>query len=165
VTSQCKWRAAVDLGWGDSPRSGTLILPGSNYFCTMSDAEDGRVRIDKWLWAARFFKTRSLAADAIAGGKVQVNGERVKRARPLQVGDEVRIRLGPYEHQIVVRELSDRRGPASQAAALYEEKEASRAAREALALQLKSVHAIFAPERGRPTKKDRRDIERLKRRR
>jgi ribosome-associated heat shock protein Hsp15 len=128
----------------------------------MSDAEDGRVRIDKWLWAARFFKTRSLAADAIAGGKVQVNGERVKRAKPLQVGDEVRIRLGPYEHQVVVRELSDRRGPAPQAAALYEEKESSRAAREALASQLKSVHAIFTPERGRPTKKDRREINRLK---
>jgi ribosome-associated heat shock protein Hsp15 len=128
----------------------------------MSDAEDGRVRIDKWLWAARFFKTRSLAAEAIAGGKVQVNGERVKRAKPLQLGDEVRIRLGPYEHQVVVRELSDRRGPAPQAAALYEEKESSRAAREALAFQLKSVHAIFAPERGRPTKKDRREINRLK---
>jgi ribosome-associated heat shock protein Hsp15 len=128
----------------------------------MSDAEDGRVRIDKWLWAARFFKTRSLAADAVAGGKVQVNGERVKRAKPLQVGDELRIRLGPFEHQVVVRVLSDRRGPASQAAALYEEKEASRLAREALALQLKSVHAIFAPEHGRPTKKDRREINRLK---
>jgi ribosome-associated heat shock protein Hsp15 len=128
----------------------------------MSDAEDGRVRIDKWLWAARFFKTRSLAADAIAGGKVQVNGERVKRAKPLQIGDEVRIRLGPYEHQVVVRELSDRRGPAAQAAVLYEEKEASRAAREALALQLKSVHSIFAPERGRPTKKGRREIRRFK---
>ena len=128
----------------------------------MSDAEDGRVRIDKWLWAARFFKTRSLAADAVAGGKVQVNGERVKRAKPLRIGDEVRIRLGPYEHQVVVRDLSDRRGPAPQAAALYEEKEGSRAAREALAVQLKSVHAIFAPERGRPTKKDRRDIRRFK---
>ena len=128
----------------------------------MSDAEDGRVRIDKWLWAARFFKTRSLAADAIAGGKVQVNGERVKRAKPLQLGDEVRIRLGPYEHQVVVRELSDRRGPAAQAAGLYEEKETSRAAREALALQLKSLHSAFVPERGRPTKKDRREIRRFK---
>ena len=128
----------------------------------MKDAEDGRVRIDKWLWAARFFKTRSLAAEAIEGGKVQVNGDRVKRARPLQIGDEVRIRLGLYEHQVVVRELSDRRGPAAQAAVLYEEKESSRAAREALALQLKTVHAIFAPERGRPTKKDRRDIRRFK---
>ena len=78
----------------------------------MTESDDSKVRLDKWLWAARFYKTRSLAAEAIAGGKVQVNGERVKRAKPLQVGDEVRIRLGPYEHQIVVRELSERRGPA-----------------------------------------------------
>jgi ribosome-associated heat shock protein Hsp15 len=128
----------------------------------MTETSDGRVRIDKWLWAARFYKTRALAAEAIAGGKVQVNGERVKRAKPLQVGDDVRIRQGPYEHQVVVRELSDRRGPAVQAAALYEEKAESRAAREALALQLKSLHSIFLPERGRPTKKDRREINRLK---
>jgi ribosome-associated heat shock protein Hsp15 len=123
-----------------------------------------RVRIDKWLWAARFYKTRSLAADAIAGGKVQLNGERVKRAKPMQIGDELRIRQGPYEHQIIVRELSERRGPASDAARLYEEKPESRAARDALALQLKSLHAAFVPERGRPTKKDRREIEKLKRR-
>ena len=128
----------------------------------MSGSDDTRVRLDKWLWAARFYKTRSLAAEAIAGGKVQVNGERVKRAKPLQVGDDVRIRQGPYEHQIVVRELSERRGPAAQAIRLYEEKPASRAAREAMALQLKSLHAVFVPDRGRPTKKDRREINRLK---
>ena len=127
----------------------------------MTETAD-RVRLDKWLWAARFFKTRSLAADAIAGGKVQVNGDRVKRAKPVQIGDEVRIRQGPYEHQIVVRELSDRRGPAVDAAKLYEETPASRAAREKMALQLKSLHAAFVPERGRPTKKDRREIEKLK---
>ncbi|HEY3013170.1 MAG TPA: S4 domain-containing protein [Gemmatimonadales bacterium] len=125
-------------------------------------APDERTRIDKWLWAARFFKTRALAAEAIAGGKVQVNGERVKRAKPLRVGDEVRIRQGPYEHQVVVRELSSQRGPAARAAALYQENPASRAAREALALQLKTLHAVFVPQRGRPTKKDRREIERLK---
>jgi ribosome-associated heat shock protein Hsp15 len=124
---------------------------------------DDRVRLDKWLWAARFYKTRSLAAEAIAGGKVQVNGERVKRAKPVQPGDEVRIRLGPYEHQILIRALSERRGPASAAALLYEEKPESRSAREAMALQLKSLHAAFVPERGRPTKKDRREIEKLKR--
>ena len=123
---------------------------------------DDRVRLDKWLWAARFYKTRSLAAEAIAGGKVQVNGDRVKRAKPVQIGDEVRMRLGAYEHQILVRALSERRGPASDAAQLYEEKPESRAAREALALQLKSLHAAFVPERGRPTKKDRRDIQKLK---
>ena len=105
----------------------------------MADTED-RTRVDKWLWAARFYKTRSLAAEAVAGGKVQVNGERVKRAKPLQLNDEIRIRQGPYEYQLIVRALSDRRGPASQAAALYEEKPESRAARETLALQLKSLH-------------------------
>jgi ribosome-associated heat shock protein Hsp15 len=129
----------------------------------MTESDDSKVRLDKWLWAARFYKTRSLAAEAIAGGKVQVNGDRVKRARPMQVGDEVRIRLGPYDHRIVVRELSDRRGPATDAARLYEETPASRAAREALGLQLKSLHAAFVPERGRPTKRDRREIEKLKR--
>jgi ribosome-associated heat shock protein Hsp15 len=128
----------------------------------MTETDDSKVRLDKWLWAARFYKTRSLAAEAIEGGKVQVNGDRVKRAKPLQVGDEVRIRQGPFEHQIVVSRLSDRRGPASEAALLYQEKPASRAAREAMALQLKSLHAAFVPERGRPTKKDRREINRLK---
>jgi ribosome-associated heat shock protein Hsp15 len=130
----------------------------------MGDRDEGRdkVRLDKWLWAARFFKTRALAAEAVEGGKVQLNGDRPKRARPLQVGDELRIRLGPYEHLVVVRALSDRRGPATQAAALYQETEASRSAREALAIQLKSLHSLFGPQKGRPTKKDRREIERMK---
>ena len=129
---------------------------------TEQNAEDDRVRLDKWLWAARFFKTRSVAADAIAGGKVQVNGDRAKRARPLLVGDEIRVRQGPYEFLVVVRTLSAHRGPAAAAAELYEERPESRAAREALALQLKSVHAAFVPEKGRPTKRDRREIERLR---
>ncbi|HEY7634174.1 MAG TPA: S4 domain-containing protein [Gemmatimonadales bacterium] len=124
--------------------------------------DDDRVRLDKWLWAARFYKTRSLAAEAIAGGKVEVNGERVKRARPVQVGDQVHIRQGPYHHTIVVRELSARRGPAAGAAGLYQETDESRAAREALALQLKALHQAFGPEKGRPTKKERREIDRLK---
>ncbi len=124
---------------------------------------DDRVRLDKWLWAARFYKTRALAAEAVAGGKVQVNGDRVKRAKPLQEGDEVRIRQAPYEHSVVVRALSDRRGPATQAAALYEERPESVAAREAMALQLKSVHAAFVTDaKGRPTKRDRREIEKLR---
>jgi ribosome-associated heat shock protein Hsp15 len=132
---------------------------------TEQNAEDDRVRLDKWLWAARFFKTRSLAADAIGGGKVQVNGDRAKRARPLQLGDEVRVRQGPYEFRVVVRALSAHRGPAAVAAELYEERPESRAAREATALQLKSVHTAFVPEKGRPTKRDRREIERLRGRR
>lgn len=130
-------------------------------FFAMTENDD-RVRLDKWLWAARFYKTRSLAAEAIAGGKVQVNGDRVKRAKPVQIGDEVRIRQGPYEHLILVKAVSDRRGPASAAAELYEEKPESVAAREAMAIQLKSLHAAFVPDRGRPTKKDRREIEKLK---
>ena len=124
--------------------------------------DDARVRLDKWLWAARFYKTRALASEAVAGGKVQVNGDRAKRARPVQPGDEVRIRQGPYEHHVVVRALSARRGPASAAAELYEETSTSRAAREAMALQLKSLHAAFVPDKGRPTKKDRRELGRLK---
>jgi ribosome-associated heat shock protein Hsp15 len=128
----------------------------------MSDRGDTRIRLDKWLWAARFYKTRSLAAEAISGGKVQVNGDRVKRAKSLAVGDQIRIRQGPYEHQVVVRELSEHRGPAVDAARLYEETPESRAARETMALQLKSFHAAFAPEPGRPTKKDRREIRRFK---
>ena len=129
------------------------------------DADDGRVRLDKWLWAARFFKTRSLAAEAIAGGKVQVNGDRAKRARPVQIGDRIRVRVGPYEHDIVVRALSGRRGPATVAAELYEETPESLAARQTLAVQLKSLHSAFGPDRGRPTKRDRREMERWKGRR
>lgn len=121
------------------------------------------VRLDKWLWAARFYKTRSLASEAIAGGKVQVNGDRAKRARGLRAGDELRVRQGPYEYRVVVRELSGRRGPAPEAARLYEELPESRAARETMALQLKTMHTAFVPEKGRPTKRDRREIERLKR--
>ena len=129
----------------------------------MSDEQDGgKVRLDKWLWAARFFKTRTLAADAIEGGKVQLNGERAKRAKGVQPGDVVRVRLGPYEHEVVVRGLSERRGPATVAATLYEETAASRQARERLSLQLKSVTHDYAFERGRPSKKERRDIQRFR---
>jgi ribosome-associated heat shock protein Hsp15 len=128
----------------------------------MAEIENDPVRLDKWLWAARFYKTRSLASEAIAGGKVQVNGDRAKRSRPLQVGDEIRVRQGPYEHRIVVRELSARRGPATEAAKLYEERADSRAAREAMAIQLKSLHAAFVSDKGRPTKRDRREMDRLR---
>jgi ribosome-associated heat shock protein Hsp15 len=126
----------------------------------MNDADESeRLRLDKWLWAARFFKTRSLATEAIAGGKVEVNGERAKPAKPLKLGDQVRLRLGPYEHTLIVRELSGRRGPASVAQAMYEETQASREARERLAAQLKMAPATFVyEEKGRPTKKDRRQL-------
>lgn len=123
-----------------------------------------RVRLDKWLWAARFFKTRSLAVDAIDGGKVQVNGDRVKRARLVQVGDRVEIRQPPYRHLVIVRGLSERRGPAREAILLYEETPESLAERERVAFQLKAAHVLFVPETNeRPTKRDRRRLERFKR--
>lgn len=123
----------------------------------------GRVRIDKWLWAARFYKTRSLAAEALAAGKVEVNGERVKPAKLLQIGDEVSIRLGPYMHVVHVRGVSERRGPATVAATLYEETVESVAARAKLAEQLRMAPAAFVyEEKGRPTKRDRREIDRFR---
>ncbi|HET7372234.1 MAG TPA: RNA-binding S4 domain-containing protein [Gemmatimonadaceae bacterium] len=124
--------------------------------------ESDRVRLDKWLWAARFFKTRSLATEAVAGGKVEVNGEHAKPAKAIKPGDEVRVRLGPYEHTLMVRALSERRGPASVAQTLYEETAGSRDARERLAAQLKLAPAAFVyEEKGRPTKKDRRELSRF----
>ena len=123
------------------------------------DSADGsgpEVRLDKWLWAARFYKTRSLAADAVISGKVQLNGERVKRAKTVQVGDEVRIRNGAFEQVIRIRVISGRRGGAPDAARLYEETAESRASREALALQMRSIPG--AHDAGRPSKKDRRTI-------
>ena len=123
----------------------------------------GRVRIDKWLWAARFFKTRSLAAEAIAAGKVEVNDERVKPAKLIQLGDSISVRLGPYLHVVHVRGLSERRGPASVAATLYEETAESSAARAKLAEQLRMAPAAFVyEEKGRPTKRDRREIDRFR---
>ena len=131
----------------------------------MSSDEITRVRLDKWLWAARFFKTRGLAAQAIETGKVEVNGERAKRAKQLQVGDELRVRLGPYHHVIKVLALSENRGPAAVAAKLFHETEESRKARETLQMQMKIAQSGREYDfRGRPTKKDRRDIEKLRRR-
>jgi ribosome-associated heat shock protein Hsp15 len=130
----------------------------------MMPEEASRVRLDKWLWAARFFKTRAIAADAIETGKVEVNGERAKRAKQLQAGDSVKVRLGPYHHVVTVRGISERRGPASVAATLYEEDPAAKKAREAMQLQVRIAQSAPGYERGRPTKKDRRDIEKVRRR-
>ena len=95
-------------------------------------------------------------------GKIQVGGTRAKRSRLVQVGDEVSVRLGVYEHIVLVRQLSDRRGPASVAARLYEELAESRKAREDLQLRLKAAAPVFGYDQGKPTKKQRRDIERLR---
>jgi len=123
-----------------------------------------RVRLDKWLWAARFYKTRGLSADAIDAGKIEVNGERAKRARLVQAGDKIRIRIGPYEHVVTVKDVSERRESAPIAQALYEEDTEGRKAREMMAAHVRAMNANTGYETGRPTKKDRREIERLRRR-
>jgi ribosome-associated heat shock protein Hsp15 len=117
------------------------------------------MRLDKWLWAARFFKTRSLAQQALAGGRVQLNGARTKPAHEVKVGDTVDVRVEQWRWEIVVKALSDRRGPAEEARKLYEETAASRAERERR-MDLRRWGAEPAAElKGRPTKRDRRRIE------
>ena len=118
--------------------------------------QDG-VRLDKWLWAARFFKTRSLATEAVNGGKVELNGTRPKPSKDVKLGDQLRIRLGPYIHAVTVRALSERRGPASAAALLFEESASSVAERERLREQHRLAPAVQY-DAGRPTKKDRRAL-------
>ena len=115
------------------------------------------LRIDKWLWAARFYKTRTLAVNAVTTGHVRVGDERVKPARALKVGDRVSVRKGGYAWEIVVDALSDRRGSATEAAKLYTEDAASRAARdEAIAKRRAAMPPRFP---GRPTKRDRRALD------
>jgi len=121
------------------------------------------VRLDRWLWAARFFKTRGLAAAAIAGGKVDVNGARARHAKTVRAGDGVRLRLGPYEHLLTVRAVSARRGPASEAARLFEEDAAGKARRLHLAEQHRIAAHSFTYGEGKPSKKDRRELRRFKR--
>jgi ribosome-associated heat shock protein Hsp15 len=120
---------------------------------------DDKVRIDKWLWAARFFKTRSMAAQAVAGGKVHVNGARIKPARILLPGDELRIRRGELEFIVIVRKISDKRRPASEAQLLYEETEYSIQQRQATREQkrLEAASKMYGPMK-RPDKRERRQI-------
>jgi len=125
---------------------------------------DADVRVDKWLWAARFFKTRSLAAEAVSGGKIEINGERVKPSRVVRIGDKVGIRRGPYEWTIIVKDASRLRGSAPQAQQLYEETEASRRKREAAIAQLRLERPPELDIPGRPSKKDRRSIQRFTKR-
>lgn len=116
------------------------------------------VRLDKWLWAARFFKTRSLASEAVDTGKVKVGGERVKPARSLRVGDELAIDNGAETWEVVVLGLSDKRGGASVARLLYGETPASIARREQLAEERKLFREPGTTIKGRPTKRDRRQL-------
>ena len=123
---------------------------------------DSQVRLDKWLWAARFFKTRSIARDAVSGGKVHLNGHRAKPGRSLNPGDELRIQRGEEEYTITVLDLSPRRGPASVAQGMYEESEESRNRREQLADARKLERQARTMRERRPDKRQRRKIIRFK---
>lgn len=125
----------------------------------MSDAD--KFRLDKWLWAARFFKTRGLACDAIDGGKVRVDGLRAKAAKEVRIGNEIRVTREDGEWTVVVKGLSLQRRPAAEAVLLYEETEESKARRQALAEQRKAEYGERERGSGRPTKRDRRLIHRF----
>ncbi len=122
------------------------------------------MRLDKWLWAARFFKTRSLAQQAVASGRVKLNGDRIKAAHSVKAGDGLSIRIAEFEWSIVVRALSEQRGPAPRAQLLYEESEASRAERQKRADQRRWGSEPALRLKGRPTKRNRRLLEKFARR-
>ena len=122
-----------------------------------------RLRLDKWLWAARFYKTRTLASEEINKGRVQVNGVAVKPARELKAGDSVLLRNGPISRTVTVLALSDKRGPAPVAALLYQETEDSIRQRQQAAEQRRlAPEPALSLSQGRPTKRDRRDTEQLR---
>ena len=121
--------------------------------------EDKRIRIDKWLWAARFYKTRAMAAAAVSGGKIDLNGDHTKPAKAVKAGDRMALRIGAYEWDITIVALSDRRGPATEAQKLYNETQRSQEARREKAVQLKAERqSLPFYAKGRPTKKERRHI-------
>lgn len=119
------------------------------------------MRTDKWLWAARFFKTRSLASDALDGGKIKINGVTAKRSKEVKSGDTLHIRAGEQEWEVVVRGLNDQRRPAPEAQLLYEETAQSRQRREESLALRKQAPTPGDDLRGRPTKRDRRELERF----
>jgi ribosome-associated heat shock protein Hsp15 len=121
------------------------------------------MRLDKWLWAARFYKTRSLAQQAIEAGRVRLGGERIKPSREVRPGDLLVVRVQELEWEVSVRRLSERRGPATEARSLYEESEQSGRRREALLAERKLMVEPARALQGRPTKRDRRTLERLRR--
>lgn len=124
--------------------------------------EQQRFRLDKWLWAARFYKTRSLAAEAVNGGHVRVNGARVKPARSVNIGDAIEIHKPPYTFSIEVRGLSAKRGSAAVASALYEEDPQSIARREAVRSQSRQQAILNPRPQGRPDKRQRRRLMRMR---
>lgn len=123
-----------------------------------------KIRLDKWLWAARFFKTRGLAVEAISGGKIHLNGRRVKAGQRVAIGDSLIIRRGHFEYEITIDKLSKQRRSATEASLLYQESEASKTKRQALAMQLREAREYQGPAaQGRPSKRDRRQIIRFTR--
>ncbi|MDH5643645.1 MAG: S4 domain-containing protein [Gemmatimonadota bacterium] len=120
------------------------------------------VRLDKWLWAARFFKTRAMAAEAIDGGKVQLNGARVKRSKSIQIGDSIRIRKGPVEYLVTVQRATERRVAAKEVEDLYSESDETKAKRQAVLDERRALNRAFAEPDTKPTKRDRRIIRRFK---
>ena len=128
----------------------------------MADSKSEKIRLDKWLWAARFFKTRQLACDAINGGKVHYNNQRTKPGKEVKIGAQLRIHKGSLEWDIEVRGLARRRRPASEAAELYAESEESFLKRQQTTREKRQLRAMTpTPDRGRPTKRDRRMIRRF----
>lgn len=121
------------------------------------------IRIDRWLWAARFFKTRGAATDAVAGGRVHLNGARVKPARDVRAGDTVEVTIGDLRREVVVVALAERRGPATVAQSLYEETPDSVARREQRSVERGFARPLGAELGARPTKQDRRRLEALRR--
>jgi len=121
------------------------------------------VRLDKWLWAARFYKTRSAATDAVLGGRVHVNGARVRPAKEIRVGDELELTIGVSRRVVEVLVLSDKRGPATDAATLYRETPESIDARERAAAERRLARPLGVDPGARPTKQDRRRLEALRR--
>ena len=124
-------------------------------------ADTAKFRIDKWLWAARFFKTRSLAAQALDGGKVRLNRQRVKPAKEIHLGDVLEIQIGNEAWEVTVQGLSARRGPAEEARTLYQESAESQAQRQVQREQRSLQSEPAAQIHGRPTKRDRRRLGRL----
>jgi ribosome-associated heat shock protein Hsp15 len=123
-----------------------------------AEETDKSQRLDKWLWAARFYKTRSLAVEAINGGKVHLNNNRVKPSRTIKLEDTISISKPPYEFVISVLGLSNKRGPATEAQKLYQESAESQQKRELLREQIKNEPLGFRHDKGRPSKRDRRHI-------
>ena len=119
------------------------------------------LRLDKWLWAARFFKTRLLAVAAINGGKIHLNGQRAKPGKEVKIGSHLRIHIGSLEWEITVAGISKQRRPAAEAVLLYTESEESKERRKQLVEEQRTLKATSPPQHGRPTKRDRRQIHRF----